>query len=91
MTHTVRQARKSTRARCLHAHDVCWQYVCVCRHSRLCIDAARALAFMLCCRSFGNPTIFATDGDYLSMALVPLDDVFETHAHAYQRALRRHP
>eukprot|EP01052_Picozoa_sp_SAG31_P043358 SAG31_NODE_7197_length_1759_cov_1.663253_2_plen_251_part_01 len=38
--------------------------------------------------SFGNPTVFATDGSN-GVGLVPLDDVFETHAHTYQRAVQR--
>jgi hypothetical protein len=27
----------------------------------------------------------------MAVGLVPVDDVFETHAHAYQRAVRRMP
>lgn len=38
--------------------------------------------------SFGNPTVFGTDGSS-GIGLVPLDDVFETHAHTYQRAVPR--
>ena len=38
--------------------------------------------------SFGNPTVFAS-GATGSIGLVPLDDVFETHAHSYQRAVQR--
>jgi hypothetical protein len=38
--------------------------------------------------SFGNPTVFASSAAG-AIGLVPLDDVFETHAHAYQRAVRR--
>jgi hypothetical protein len=40
--------------------------------------------------SFGNPSIFASTST-AGVGLVPLDDVFETHAHSYQRALRRIP
>lgn len=40
--------------------------------------------------SYGNPSVFASTGT-LAAGLVPLDDVFETHAHTYQRALGRIP
>ena len=40
--------------------------------------------------SFGNPTVFATTGNF-GAGLLPLDDVFETHAHGTQRAFKRRP
>ena len=40
--------------------------------------------------SFGNPTVWATDG-VVGVGMLPLDDAFETHAHIYQRAIARWP
>ena len=38
--------------------------------------------------TYGNPTVWATDGT-VGVGMLPLDDVFETHAHVYQRAIAR--
>ena len=56
-----------------------------------CSNAGNADQFGLHRGSFGNPAVFAGDGRTMAVGLVPVDDVFETHAHAYQRAVRRMP
>ena len=53
-----------------------------------CSNAANVDEYGVHRGSFGNPTVFASDGSN-GIGLVPLDDVFETHAHTYQRAVRR--